>query len=406
MKSLRSFTTVLLVIVMMVLGFSAVGFAQEVELEFFQNKREAVETFDKLIKEFEEENPNINIEQNHVPDAETVLKSRLAKNDIPDIMGLGGNYTYGQIADAGILKSFENAPYLKDTQTAYQKMLHDLHEGNTSYGVPFTANANTVLYNKDKFKELGLDIPKTWDEFIETAETIQKNGGTPFYLTFKDAWTIMVPWNSLAANLQGKNFIEKRKANETTFQKSYQKVAERMYKLLDYGQNDIFGYGYSQGNQAFANGKSFMYIQGVWAINPILESNPDLNLGAFALPAVNDADENMLVSGVDTVLTMSKDTEHPEAAEKFIKFLLEKENAQFYIDQQMTFSAVKNVFQEDPKVVDLKSYFESGKIAPFPDHYYPSGMQVPNLIQGFLHRGNVEKFLETLDSEWNKVQSR
>ncbi|MGP3779211.1 ABC transporter substrate-binding protein [Halanaerobium saccharolyticum] len=405
MKSLSSIMTVVLVLVMLV-GLSAAGFAQEVELEFFQNKREAVETFDKLIEKFEEENPNIDIEQNHVPEAETVLKSRLAKNNIPDIMGLGGNFTYGQIADAGILKNFDQASYLSNTQMAYQEMLQDLHEGSTNYGVPYTANANTVLYNKDKFEELGLDIPQTWDEFIQTAETIQENGGTPFYLTFKDAWTIMVPWNSLAANLHGENFIEQRLENETTFEDRYQKVAERIYKLLEYGQNDVFGYGYSQGNQAFANGESFMYIQGVWAINPILESNPDLNLGAFALPAVNDADENMLVSGVDTVLTMNKNTDHPEAAEKFIEFLLEEENAQFYIDEQMTFSAVENVFQEDPTVVDLKTYFESGNIAPFPDHYYPSGMQVPNLIQGFLHEGDVEEFLNTLDSEWNKVQSR
>jgi len=405
MKSLDPTISVFLA-VLMVFGLSAVGFAQEVELEFFQNKREAVETFDRLIEKFEEENPDINIEQNHVPDAETVLKSRLTRNNIPDIMGLGGNFTYGQIADAGILKNFDDTSYLANTQLAYREMLQDLHEGSSNYGVPYTANANTVLYNKDKFEELGLDIPQTWDQFIAAAETIKENGGTPFYLTFKDAWTIMVPWNSLAANLQGENFIERRKENETTFKESYQKVAERIYKLLDYGQDDIFGFGYSQGNQAFANGESFMYIQGVWAINPILESNPDLNLGAFALPAVNDADENMLVSGVDTVLTMNKNTDHPEAAEKFIKFLLEKENAQFYIDQQMTFSAVENVFQEDPTVVDLKEYFETGNIAPFPDHYYPSGMQVPNLIQGFLHEGNVEEFLAELDSEWNKVQSR
>ncbi|PUU87417.1 ABC transporter substrate-binding protein [Halanaerobium sp.] len=405
MKSLHPTISVFLA-VLMVFGLSAVGFAQEVELEFFQNKREAVETFDRLIEKFEEENPDINIEQNHVPDAETVLKSRLTRNNIPDIMGLGGNFTYGQIADAGILKNFDDTSYLANTQLAYREMLQDLHEGSSNYGVPYTANANTVLYNKDKFEELGLDIPQTWDQFIAAAETIKENGGTPFYLTFKDAWTIMVPWNSLAANLQGENFIERRKENETTFKESYQKVAERIYKLLDYGQDDIFGFGYSQGNQAFANGESFMYIQGVWAINPILESNPDLNLGAFALPAVNDADENMLVSGVDTVLTMNKNTDHPEAAEKFIKFLLEKENAQFYIDQQMTFSAVENVFQEDPTVVDLKEYFETGNIAPFPDHYYPSGMQVPNLIQGFLHEGNVEEFLAELDSEWNKVQSR
>jgi len=182
MKSLDPTISVLLA-VLMVFGLSAVGFAQEVELEFFQNKREAVETFDRLIEKFEKENPDINIEQNHVPDAETVLRSRLARNNIPDIMGLGGNFTYGQIADAGIFKNFDDAPYLKNIQPAYKEMLQDLHEGNSNYGVPFTANANTVLYNKDKFKELDLDIPKTWDEFIAAAETIQKNGGTPFYLT-------------------------------------------------------------------------------------------------------------------------------------------------------------------------------------------------------------------------------
>ncbi|ADO76369.1 ABC transporter substrate-binding protein [Halanaerobium praevalens] len=395
-----------LIILIICFSFSSSILAQTIELEFFQNKREAVATFDKLIEKFESENPKIKIEQNHVPDAETVLKSRLARNRIPDIMGLGGNFTYGQIADAGILMNFDQASYLDLTQAAYRKMLKDLQKNEINYGIPYTANANTVLYNKDKFAELGLKIPKTWDQFIKTAETIKENGETPFYLTYKDAWTIMIPWNALAANLQGENFIEQKNAKKTTFQSRYQAVAQKMYQLLDYGQDDIFGFSYEQGNQAFAQGKSLMYIQGVWAINPILKANPDLNLGAFALPATNQKEQNKLVSGVDTVLTISKNTAHPKAAEKFIQFLLQEENAKFYINEQLTFSAVKNVFQNDPTVVDLKEYFEKGKIAAFPDHYYPTGIEVPNLLQGFLHRGNIEQFLKELDSEWNKVQSR
>lgn len=399
-------TNLLFVLLLLLLFTTSSTFARQVELEFFQNKREAVETFNELIAKFEAENPDIKVVQNQVPDAETVLKSRLARNNIPDIMGLGGNYTYGQIAEAGILKDFTNDLYLAKVQLAYQKMLQDLHDNKGHYGIPYTANANTVLYNKDKFAELNLEIPQTWSQFIDTAEKIQAAGEIPFYLTFKDAWTIMIPWNSLAANLQGDNFIKKRIAGTTSFQKQYQTVAVRIYKLLDYGQDDIFGFGYDQGNQAFANGKSFMYLQGVWAINSILDSNPELNLGAFALPAVNNYTQNKLVSGVDTVLTISKNTEYPEAAEKFIHFLLEKENAQYYIDQQMTFSAVQDVFQTDPTVADLKEYFVNGKIAPFPDHYYPSGMEVPNLIQGFLHQGKIDQFLQNLDSEWDKVQSR
>jgi raffinose/stachyose/melibiose transport system substrate-binding protein len=381
---------------------------RKIKLEFFQNKQEAVETYDYLIAKFEKENPDIDIEQNFVPESETVLRSRLAKNDIPEVMGLGGNAIYGELAKAGILASFSDDPKLKEVQESYIRMLQDLHGRVNNYGIPYTSNANTVLYNKDKFKELGLEIPKTWNEFIATAEKIKSAGETPFYLTFKDAWTAMIPWNSLAANLQGEDFIKQRIVGQTTFKERYDEVAKRLYSLLDYGHNDNFGMGYNQGNTAFAKGKAVMYLQGVWAIGSIEQANPDIKIGAFALPAVNNVSENKLVSGVDTVLTMSAklDGKEAEAAKKFIHFLLEKENAQYYIDQERTFSTVKGVYQNNPMVDDLKPYFESGKIAAFPDHYYPSGMQVPNLVQEFLLNGDVGAFLDKLDNEWDKVYSR
>ncbi len=56
--------------------------AAKVRLEFFQNKQEAVKTFDELIARFEKEHPNVDIEQNFVPNAETVIKARLVKNDL------------------------------------------------------------------------------------------------------------------------------------------------------------------------------------------------------------------------------------------------------------------------------------------------------------------------------------
>ncbi|GAB6099777.1 extracellular solute-binding protein [Halanaerocella petrolearia] len=413
MKKFTSIMLMLLIIGLLVTGCGGEKTStknSKLKLEFFQNKSEAVETYNQLIAKFEEENPNIDIEQNHVPQAETVLKSRLTKNDVPDIMGLGGNATYGELAAAGVLADFSTDAEIKNDkiQESYLNMLKDLHGKNKNFGIPYTANANTVLYNKDKFKELGLEIPDTWNELISTAQKIKQAGETPFYLTFKDAWTAMIPWNSLAANLQGENFIAQRKSNKTTFKENYRKVAERIYKLLDYGQQDPFGKGYNTGNKAFAKGKSVMYLQGVWAIGPIEKANPNIKIGSFALPAVNNASENKLVSGVDTVLTMSSKLEDKkaEAAKKFIHFLIEKENAQKYIDQEMTFSAIKGVYQDDPSVADLKKYFENGQIAPFPDHYYPSGMQVPNLIQEFLLNGDVGEFLNKLDNEWNKVQAR
>ncbi|MDX5476414.1 MAG: extracellular solute-binding protein [Bacillaceae bacterium] len=377
-----------------------------VKVEFFQNKSEAVNTYNELIAKFEEEYPEINIEQNHVPESETVLRSRLTQNDIPQVMAINGNATYGELAAAGVLHDFTGDAKIDQVQPAYVEMLNQLAGKETPNGIPFAANANTVLYNKDKFEELGLEIPTTWDEFVAVAEAIEAAGEVPFYHTYGDAWTAMVPFNALAANLQGDDFIEKRNEGTVTFNERYKEAAENLLTLLSFANNDVFGAGYDQGNTAFANGDVVMYIQGNWAVGSILDANPDANIGAFALPATNDVSKNRLVSGVDTVLAISENAKNKEEAQLFIEFLLRPENAQFYIDQEKQFSAVEGVIQEDPTVADLAKHFEEGSITSFPDHYYPTGMQVENLVQEFLINKDVAQFLNILDSEWDKVKGR
>ena len=62
----------------------------KIELEFFTQKREASETFDKIIEEFNNSQDEIVVTQNIVPDATSVLMSRAATGDLPDIIQVGG----------------------------------------------------------------------------------------------------------------------------------------------------------------------------------------------------------------------------------------------------------------------------------------------------------------------------
>jgi raffinose/stachyose/melibiose transport system substrate-binding protein len=274
------------------------------------------------------------------------------------------------------------------------------------FGLPYATNANTVIYNKQKFEELGLEVPKTWDEFIAILDKAKAAGEIPIYFTLKDAWTGLIPWNALASNIAGEDFAEKKNAGEATFFESYDEVADKILTLTKYGHTDNLGVAYGDGNNAFANGQSVMYIQGNWAIPEILKANPDIQLGTFAMPATNTPDQNKLVSGVDVMLTMNADTEHKEEAMKFIEFMMNKDMSKRYIDEQKAFSAIEDVFQEDPVFEGIKSNFETGSITSFPDHYYPAGMGAENLIQEFLIEKKKHAFLKKLDSEWEKVQNR
>ncbi|HET7616458.1 MAG TPA: extracellular solute-binding protein [Bacillales bacterium] len=381
---------------------------EQVQLELFSNKSESIGTYKELIKQFEKQNPNIKIKLEAPPEAETVLKTRLTKNDLPDIISMGATQTYGELARAGVLKDFSDYKNLDTIQPAYVKMLGKVvgSEKKGVYGIPYATNANGVIYNKAKFEKLGMKVPQTWDEFISELDKAKQAGEIPIYFTLKEPWTAMVTWNSLGANLAPDHFAELKNKGKATFQKEYKDVADHFLKLLDYGEKDLFGVGYGDGNKAFANGKGVFYLQGNWAIPEIKKANPDAKLGMFAFPATNDAAKNRLVSGVDVLLTVTETSEHPEQAQKFIDFMLKKDIAQKYTDEQAAFSAVKGVFQKDKTFIDIKTNFENGTITGFPDHFYPAGLQAANLVQAFLIKKDEEKFLKKMDTTWNKVLER
>jgi raffinose/stachyose/melibiose transport system substrate-binding protein len=380
----------------------------KVTLNLFSNKSENIHTYKGLIEEFEAENPDIRIKFDSPPEAETVLRTKLIKNNIPDVMLIAGNATYGELGRAGVLEDFADTELIDSIQPSYLDMIDRLvgPEKDGVYGLPYATNANTVIYNKQKFAELGLEVPKTWDEFIAVLEKAKTAGEIPIYLTLKDAWTGMISLNSLGGNLAGEEFAEKKSSGKTSFVKSYDEVADKMLTLTEYGHKDNFGIAYGVGNNAFAAGEGVMYIQGNWAIPEILKANPEAELGVFPMPVTNDPKQNKLVSGVDVLMTISKDSEHKKEAEKFLKFMLKKETAKRYIDEQKAFSAIEGVYQEDPVFEGIKENFEKGKITSFQDHYYPAGMGAENILQEFLIEKKKSAFLKKMDREWEKVEDR
>ncbi|MCM3439775.1 ABC transporter substrate-binding protein [Metabacillus halosaccharovorans] len=378
----------------------------QVKIEFFHHKREGMETIDKLIAKFEEENPNIDVEQASPPEPSTVLRTRVSKSDIPDIIGVGGDVTYSDLANAGVFTDVTDDKSLENIQPAYVQMLKDVSGLEEVFAIPYVANAVGVIYNKAIFAELGLEVPKTWDEFISVAEKVKEAGKTPFFHTYKDAWTTLPAFNALAANTQGDDFYGELNQGNILAEDRYKEAAEKLLQLSEYGHKNQQGVGYNDGNTAFANGESAMYLQGIWALPEIKKANPDIELGVFPFPATNNPDDINVISGVDLILGVAASSKHPEEAKKFVEFLLKEENAKQYIDEQNAFSAIQGITQDDPTVDDLKASFEKGSLTDFPDHYIPTGVMPEKTLQSLVINKDVDEFLTKLQADWEKVQDR
>ena len=100
-----------------------------------------------------------------------------------------------------MLVDLSSEDYVSNIQESYLQMVYDVNKDKEEkvYGVPYATNASGVIYNVDKFKEHGIEIPKTWDEFIDVLEKLQDAGEQPLLMTYKDAWTSNCPWNSIAS---------------------------------------------------------------------------------------------------------------------------------------------------------------------------------------------------------------
>ncbi|MCI8513033.1 MAG: extracellular solute-binding protein [Lachnospiraceae bacterium] len=375
-----------------------------VEIELVQYKPEAARYFDEVEKKFNETHENIRLTISSPNDATTILKTRFIREDYPDIIGIGGNIDYSNFVDAGILSDVSDYPGLKEIRGTYLDTLEKLEYVPTEgiYGVPYAANAAGVLYNKEIFKEHGWKIPETWTEFIELCEEIQDAGLQPLYFGYKDIWTTLAPWNALAVDLAPADVCSRVNAGETTFAEEYREVAEKVKTLLDYGEPGPFAYNYNDACTAFARGDAVMYTIGSYAVPQILMTNPDIQIDSFVMPGSDDADRNVLNSGVDLQFCVMSECPNKEAAYEVLDFLLEEENLQDYIDAQNAVPCKEGNFKLASMLDGMSEYIEAGKTVDYQDHYYPAEMSVDAQIQTFLLDGDVDKFLAKFDKDWQR----
>jgi raffinose/stachyose/melibiose transport system substrate-binding protein len=401
-------------------GLSGCGSPSEgsgvVTLDFFQFKPEAVDVFDEIVADFEKANPDIDVVINTVPEPDTAIRALLVKGQTPDVLTLNGSGSFGLLAQAGVFHDFTGDPVVERINPAVQGILDGLgtYEDREVNALGFSNNADGILYNRTIFAEQGLEPPTTWDELIDVCEKLQEAGITPFYGTLADAWTTQPSFNGVGAYVARDGFFDDLRSQGSdvgpgspfSFQKDWQTTLERMTQLYSYAQDGYRGRTYDDGNAAMANGEAAMLMQGIWATSQIQAVNPDVELGVFPYPA-DEADDTLLVTGVDVAVTIGRDTAHLAEAQRFVDYLFSPEVLDRYAAAQNMFStSASSDGTDNPVLAELQPYFDSGRITGFVDHQIPPSVPLAATLQQAMFDGDADGALATLDNEWRKVAAR
>lgn len=384
------------------------GDSGKTTITFFQFKGEAQSYFQDLAQQFEAANPDVRVIVDNPADPETALRTRLVKDAVPDVMTLNGNGTFGEFATAKIFKDFSADPVLQKVNPAFVDVIGNLGRGGAGEvnGVPFAANASGLLYNQDLFAEYDVAVPRTFDELVDAAEKFQENGVTPFYGMLADSWTPQSPLAPLSAQLQPPNFFKERFAERTSFAEGWRSTAEQLATLFRFTQPDPLSKGYEDGTAAFAKGESAMLLLGSYAVPQIRLGKPDFEIGSMALPATDDPSKTTLVSGVDVLITAARDGEHPAEVSRFIDFLMQPDVMTAYCKAQVAIPTIPGLKNDDPALVGVQDYIDSGRIIGFTDHQFIPAIPLAPLLQTFLLTGDEDTFLAELDDNWDRVAKR
>lgn len=382
---------------------SSAGADGDVTIEIFQNKTEAIATVDQLIAEFHKTHPKITVKQTSVQDSVTVLKSRLAKGNVPDVIALNIS-AYYDLAQGGLLADLSKTDAFKAvSDTASLDYVKEAGQTDQELAIPWATNAQLVFYNIDQYTKYGLTPPTTWDQFLANAKTVKDAGGQPFSFGWKDPWSAMALTNSLVASSKPTDLLSQLQRGKTTFAKQpqWREATKQMLQLKDYAQPDAWGSNYDSSLASFANGDSAMYVDGTWSIPAIRKANPDLKLGAFVMPSPDPEFATKMPGGPDSFLSISKDSQHPKEAEDFLDFLMSAPVQKTYTDQQSLFSVRSDVASDDPLLAGIKTdWIDAGKTATYSDGMFAGGSQYQAINWTYLNSGDQAAYLSALDKDF------
>lgn len=368
------------------------------------------EILKKIIKEYEDKNPEIEIKENlPASEYEGMLRVKMAANDMPDVFDTHGwaKNRYGEYVE-----DLSDMNWVENLDPALDQILKD--DTGKVYAYPLNQAKDGLTYNATLLEEYGIKPPRTFDEFMTALETIKEKGKgevAPLWFAGSSKSSFAQYFDQFSTPLliteEQNNF--KNELLDGTFDWShYTYLAEKLKEMKDNGllNEDALTAQVHQLPDLMAQNKVGFVVGGGLEGETVEELNPNVKLGIIPMPVIYDEDTPSWIGGERHTFAIWKDSKVKEEAKKFIEFLALPENAKVIAEGTSLPAGLTNIESENYFSEYYKKY-QDIMVEPYFDRVYlPSGMWDPmgstaqELVSGAI---TPEQVSEKMESEYKRL---
>lgn len=297
----------------------------------------SIETWEALSAAYAEVNPDVKVTiEAHPPGSEgdNLIKTRLATGEMNDMFWYNSGSLFQALKADQNLVPLTDEPWAEKIDENFKKVVST---DTALYGAPVGPSfAGAVIYNKEIYADLGLEVPATWDEFMANNEAIKQSGLVAVVQTYGDTWTSQVPVLGDFSNVEKAQpgWAEAYTAGDAKFADQPALAGfEHLQALADAQvlNQDFASATYDDGVRMLATGEAAHYPMLTNNVTVAIGENyPEAmdTLGVFPMPPADASADPRLTVWMPNGMFVPKTTEGAqlEATKEFISWLMTPES--------------------------------------------------------------------------------
>ena len=322
-------------------GTEAAAAGEKVEITYWDQNADTkrTEIFNKLIADFEAENPNITVKLVPVPADQAKSKYDVAiqSHTAPDCGGVSQYWMSDfLIQDALVpLDDYIAGWDQKDkTLSEFDESIRSMAPDGKMYGLAHMVTVPVVCYNTELMNKSGCEIPEDWDGVFDCVEKMTDKANGVYGFSIRGGAGSSQQFEQMMYQYSGQLDMFDENGNSTANDPAHVELLEKFASIYNvYTPESDITNAVAEMNAAFDSGSAGMIFHNLGSYGQHVQTlGEDGFAGLVRLNAANGT--RTIVSNGAMCLSVFKDSKHPAEAFKFVSFLAQHE-ACSYISEQI-----------------------------------------------------------------------